>query len=161
VEESYDDPTMVGSKRARGVSSLALGSEFIFGLGCDSRIHTYPIYLSTPFPRNEHHFKSACGMNTNSFYSRLSSSSDGRFGAVGSIDGSVFLFDLASQRPQSKCSVRLHGHDKEIGGLDWGNECLVTCSDDRTIRIWRYNEEVYKSCLEDPLGHGWHWKWSQ
>jgi hypothetical protein len=37
VEESHDDPTLVGSKRARGISSLALGSDFIFGLGCDSR----------------------------------------------------------------------------------------------------------------------------
>jgi hypothetical protein len=37
VEESLDDPTVMGSKRARGISSLILGEKLIYGLGCDSR----------------------------------------------------------------------------------------------------------------------------
>jgi denticleless len=191
VEESASDPTLFESKRARGISSLALGTEFIFGLGCDSRyvflclqnddltvsrVHTYPVHLPDPFIRDARHFRSDHAMTTNTFYARLACSPCGGFGAVGAADGSIFLFDLASKRRDSQTAIRLSGHVKEIGGIDWGRHCvsrihidlsllitflqIASCSDDRTIRVWRHNEDVYQSCVVDPGKNAWHWLWS-
>jgi len=139
---------------------LVLGTEFIFGLGCDSRVHTYPVHLSDPFPRDGRHFRSDRAMNTSTFYARLACSPCGTFGAVGATDGSIFLFDLTNQRHDSQAAIRLSGHAKEIGGIDWGWHCIASCSDDRTIRVWRHNEETYQSCLLDPAQNSWHWLWS-
>ena len=82
------------------------------------------MHLSAPFPRNSQHARWDDAMTAGTFYARLACSPCGQFGAVGSGEGSIFLFDLASQRQESRTAIRLQGHRKEIGGIDWGHHCV-------------------------------------
>ncbi|BFZ63167.1 WD repeat-containing protein 6 [Saitoella coloradoensis] len=65
----------------------------------------------------------------------------------------------------SECPIekRLNGHDGVIFGLDftWDGRLLVSCSDDRSVRVW---DTESGECLATGWGHGariWDVMWTQ
>lgn len=160
-----DPTTLHGSRRSRGIVSLASGSGptagIIFALGADSRIHTYTLpSLTTQTTSYTHE-----NMQTNSFYVGLAMSPCGRWLASGSTGtkGSNFLFDVSNAaRPCSPSpnGVELRGQLGEVGALDWADNAVATCADDGTVRVWRPHAQTYKSCIEQPEEKKWDWCWS-
>lgn len=57
-------------------------------------------------------------------------------------------------------AVELRGQKGEVGALDWADGMLATGADDGTVRVWRPDVEVYRSCIEDPEEKKWDWSWS-
>jgi len=151
---SFDPTTVEGSRRARGLASIVSGTGptygLLFGLGVDSRVHTYA--ASTLLPLSPKGTFKHPNMNTNSFWVRLAISPDGRSIVSGSsVTGkgaSAFLFDV-SQTVMATPSilsdtagVELHGQKGEVGGVDWAQDMLATCTDDGTVRVWRFDPET-------------------
>ncbi|KAG7097172.1 hypothetical protein E1B28_004547 [Marasmius oreades] len=161
-----DPTTLHNSRRARGILSLAAGtgptSDLIFALGADSRIHTYTSSTLEPLRINYTH----PSLRTNSsFYLGISVSPCGRSLASGStgIQGSAFLFDISNAArtfPRAEPGVKLSAQIGEIGPVDWADGMLATCADESTVRIWRPDIEVYRSCLENPTEKKWDWSWA-
>ncbi|KAF9008739.1 WD40-repeat-containing domain protein [Cyathus striatus] len=161
------DPTVLhGSKRSRGLISVAVGTGptagLIFALGVDSRIHTFTLPSLDALPIGYTH----PGMQTNSFYVGLAVSPCGRWlgsGGTGT-KGSNFLFDISNAASpqlwgQEQEGIELRGQRGEVGALDWAENALATCADDGTVRVWRPDVEVYRSCQEDPEEKIWDWSW--
>ncbi|KZS97548.1 WD40 repeat-like protein [Sistotremastrum niveocremeum HHB9708] len=162
IEESDRDATIVGGgKRARGLSSMALGEGVVWALGIDSKIHTYPTYLAAPFPHDEATTFSHPDMCTSSFYPRIAGSPCGNWLASGSSDGNLYLFDVGSRQSPTPAGIKLQGHTGEICGLDWASGSLATCSDDRTVRVWRPDAEIIERCRSNPVDEAWNWTWAK
>ena len=99
---------------------------------------------------------------------RLALSPDGRSlvsGSSGTDKGSsAFLFDVsqtASAVPgiwPDTGGVELPGQKGEVGGVDWAQDMLATCSDDGIVRVWRFNPEVRQQCDTDAEAR-WTWTW--
>ena len=164
---SIDPTTLHGSRRPRGIIRLAAGTGpnagLLFALGADSRIHTYSLPSLEPQKTSFFHEN----MQTNSFYVGLALSPCGRWLASGGTGtrGSTFLFDVTNAaRPWSAAverdGVELRGQHGEIGGIDWAGEMLASCADDGTVRVWRPDIEIYRSCEERPEESRWDWSWS-
>lgn len=165
---------MNASRRRRGITSLVNGSgptaDLIFGLGADSRVHTYSLpYLAAQSSSGYTHEH----MQTNLFYVRIAASPCGRWLASGSTgvgaNGNIFLYDVSDAgHPSMKgrghrtvsTAVELKGQVGEVGALDWAEGMLATCADDGSIRVWRPDLETYKSCVEQPEDKKWEWSWS-
>jgi denticleless len=165
------DPTIVeGARRARGLTSLVAGTGpthgLLFGLGVDSRVHTYA--ASTLLPLSQKGTFKHPKMNTNSFWVRLALSPDGRSLVSGSsatdTGASAFLFDashIAAAAPPilpDLAGVQLTGQKGEVGGVDWAQDMLATCSDDGTVRVWRFDPEIRQQCDVDDDAR-WTWTW--
>ena len=165
------DPTITeGARRARGLTSVVAGtgptSGLLFGLGVDSRVHTYA--ASTLLPLSQKGTLKHPNMHTNSFWVRLALSPDGRSllsGSSGTNKGaSAFLFDVsqtalaASSILPDFAGVELPGQKGEVGGVDWAQDMLATCSDDGTVRVWRFNPRVRQHCDLEPDAR-WSWTW--
>ena len=98
---AFDPTTAEGGRRARGLASIVSGTGpsygLLFGLGVDSRVHTYA--ASTLLPLSPKGTFKHPNMNTNSFWVRLAISPDGRSIVSGSsVTGkgaSAFLFDVS------------------------------------------------------------------
>jgi denticleless len=156
------DPTILhGSRRPRGIIALAGGTGptagIVFGLGADSRIHTYAqSSLSARTTGYTHD-----NLQGNSFYVGLALSPCGRWLASGGTgaQGSNFLFDV-SDAGQSQRGVELRGQLGEVGALDWSEDSLTTCADDGTVRVWRPDIETYRACTEQPEEKRWDWSWA-
>ena len=156
---AFDPTTFEGGRRARGLASIVSGtgptSGLLFGLGVDSRVHTYA--ASTLLPLSPHGTFKHPNMNTNSFWVRLAIAPDGRSIVSGSSavigkGASAFLFDV-SQTAMAAPSilpditgVELHGQRGEVGGVDWAQDMLATCTDDGTVRVWRFDPETRQRC---------------
>ncbi|KAG7449441.1 WD40 repeat-like protein [Guyanagaster necrorhizus] len=162
---STEDPTIFhGSRRPRGIISLAEGSGptagLLFGLGADSRVHTYTRSSLLPMSNSYAHER----MQTNSFYITLAMSPCGRWLSSGSTGrGSAFLYDVHSAwQPfaMEEKGVELQGQQGDIGGVAWCSDGLVTGADDGTVRVWRPDVDAYHHCLEHPDEKRWHWSWS-
>ncbi|KAK0461946.1 WD40-repeat-containing domain protein, partial [Desarmillaria tabescens] len=162
---SSEDPTSFhGSRRPRGIISLAEGSGptagLLFGLGTDSRVHTYTRSSLLPMSSSYAHER----MQTNSFYIGLGMSPCGRWLSTGSTGrGSAFLYDVHNAwRPfaAEERGVELQGQQGDVGGVAWCSEGLATCADDGTVRVWRPDVDAYHRCLERPEEEKWHWCWS-
>lgn len=162
---SIDPTTLHGSRRPRGIISLASGSGpcagLLFALGADSRIHTYDLpslaARSTVYAHDN--------LQVNSFYVSLSVSPCGRWLASGASGkkGSTFLFDVenasrAGAAPQQ--GLELKAQTGEVGAIDWARDMLGTCIDDGTVRVWRPDLETFSSCIENPEEQKWDWTWS-
>jgi len=179
IDESALDPTMLhNSRRARGISSLALGTgpseSLLFGLGNDSKIHTYNTCGASGIPLNidqghgAHNTYTHPRMTTNSFYVKLSVSPCGRWLASGGSNGSAYVFDVAAQSrpsnsdlgPVAAQGMELKGQMGEVGAIDWAEGQLATCADDGTVRIWRPDVEIQRSCVRDPEEARWNWSWA-
>ncbi|OSX60335.1 hypothetical protein POSPLADRAFT_1047794 [Postia placenta MAD-698-R-SB12] len=178
------DPTTVqGTRRARGITSLAPGhgptAGLLFALGNDSRIHTYSLPsleplsgYATPPATEDPWAYSHVNMQTNSFYVHLALSPCGRWLANGNAtDGRIYLFDVGSTASvgravefgydaQNMQAVELRGQAGETGALDWAHDMLATCADDTTVRIWRPDIDVYNRCMADSERMGWDWSWA-
>lgn len=161
-----DPTTLHGSRRSRGIISLASGSGpsagLLFALGADSRIHTYDLPSLAARSTVYTHDK----LQANFFYVGLSVSPCGRWLASGGSGkkGSAFLFDVenasrADSVPQH--GLELQGHQTcEVSAVDWARNMLVTCIDDGTVRVWRPDLETYLDCIENPDERQWDWTWS-
>jgi denticleless len=165
------DPTIVeGARRARGLTSVVAGTGptcgLLFGLGVDSRVHTYA--TSTLLPLSQKGTFKHPNMHTNSFWVRLALSPDGRSllsGSSGTDKGvSAFLFDVsqtalaASPILPDSAGVELPGQKGEVGGVDWAQDMLATCSDDGTVRVWRFDPGIRQQCDSEPDAR-WNWTW--
>ncbi|KAF6762574.1 cell division cycle protein cdt2 [Ephemerocybe angulata] len=166
LSSPIDPTTLQGSRRARGILSLAAGSGptagLIFGLGADSNIHCYSLPSLEPQTSRQY---SHPNLKASSFYVTLSVSTCGRWLASGgtSTDGRAFLFDVEASRSSgnspSPTAVQLSSQRGEIGAVDWAQDALATCADDGTVRIWRPDVEVYRGCVEMPEKKRWDWAW--
>ncbi|KAF8076125.1 WD40 repeat-like protein [Lyophyllum atratum] len=164
-----DPTTLHGSHRSRGIIRLAAGTGatagLIFGLGADSRIHTYSLpsleAMQTVYVHEN--------MQTNSFYVGMSLSP---------------VWSLACHwqrwkwdRQTRKCvpfrcrdaarpwlptqdGVQLRGQQGEVGAVDWADDVLASCADDGTVRVWRPDIENYRMCVERPEASRWDWSWA-
>ncbi|KAJ3562649.1 hypothetical protein NP233_g9441 [Leucocoprinus birnbaumii] len=163
-----DPTTLHGSKRSRGITSLVQGtgptSGLIFGLGYDSRIHTYslPTLEAQPTGFSEE------TMQTTSFYVGLALSPCGNWLACGasSPKSSSFLFEVTGAgkvdgKPHIQRAVELRGQRGEMGAVDWADGSLATCADDGTVRVWRPDIEAYRHCTKNPADAQWDWYWSR
>ncbi|PVG04198.1 WD40 repeat-like protein [Serendipita vermifera] len=163
---TIEDPTTIftGAKRPRGITSLALGlnDSIIYGLGSDASIYSYLTNSLQAWPM----FCSPSGPSTDtsssaSFFSKLSLSPCGRWLASGGRGGRTRLYDVSNKDCfVQRAPVTLYGQAQEVTGLNWGNNgVLATCSDDKTVRIWRPNREQALRCRQDSDA-SWHWKWA-
>ncbi|KAF5364003.1 hypothetical protein D9756_000821 [Leucocoprinus leucothites] len=165
---TLDPTTLNGSKRPRGITSLVQGfgptSGLVFGLGHDSKIHTYSLPTLTAQP--------ACfsedSMQTSSFYVGLSLSPCGNWLACGASNprSSSFLFEVSGAgkvgaNVQAQRAVELRGQNGEMGAVDWADNCLATCADDGTVRVWRPDVEAHRQCMDNPDEARWDWCWSR
>lgn len=163
------DPTTTnGSKRPRGIISLVQGSGptsgLVFGLGHDSKIHTYSLPALTAQPTG----LSEETMHTSSFYVGLALSPCGSWLACGANNprSSNFLFEVSGTgrlgtSNHGQRAVQLHGQGGEMGAVDWADGCLATCADDGTVRVWRPDIEAYRQCMENLDEAQWDWCWSK
>lgn len=160
------DPTVLrGSRRPRGIISLASGTGpsagLVFAIGADSQIHTYDLPTLTPLRTTLQHEK----LQTNSFYVGLSVSPCGRWLACGGsgTQGNSFMFDVENAcRPfiSPVCEgIELTGRIGEVGAVDWAQNMLATCTDDGTIRIWRPDVTRHRWCRSKPE-ESWNWSWA-
>lgn len=83
--------------------------------------------------------------------------------AFGTVFDGVEIFELDTERGRLVKRIRLRGHEGSIFGLcaHASNHCLVSCSDDRTVRLWRIpsieepSEQPIDLCAEKIMvGHG-------
>jgi len=74
-----------------------------------------------------------------------------RFLASGSRDRSICIFDME----MVKCVCVLTGHDNWVRGLQWhpAGKFLVTCADDKTLRIWDLVRRREKSAARIKQAH--------
>ncbi|KAI0676942.1 WD40-repeat-containing domain protein [Trametes maxima] len=182
---SADPTTYGGSRRGRGITTLALGggptAAVVFALGIDSRVHSYHLPSLTALsghtlsttnaaaanPDDPHAFSDS-RMKTNSFYVRMATSPCGRWLATGGVaQGRVYLYDVsaaaradAAGRVGRGAAVELRGQTGEVGAVDWAENMLATCADDGTVRVWRPDVDVISRCRSDPEEMRWHWTWS-
>ncbi|KAI0320261.1 WD40-repeat-containing domain protein [Amylostereum chailletii] len=168
IKGAHDDASQTPARGRGKKTKLGSGltSGLLFGLGIDSRIHTYATPTLNPLPADTNCFTHP-DMMTNSFYSRLSVSPDGRWLASGStkttVGGSAFAFDVAhagrvNPGPVSTQGVRLTAHSGEVCAVDWANDSLATCADDGSVRIWRNDPEVRWRCEAD-CNQASDWAW--
>ncbi|TFK86484.1 WD40 repeat-like protein [Polyporus arcularius HHB13444] len=180
---SCDPTTYGGTRRARGITTLAAGSGptagLLYALGQDSRVHTYttpsldPLSGIPPTELGMHdpHAHTHPSMQSNSFYVRLAGSPCGRWLAAGNaVDGRAYLFDVANAASAARAkdvgrfgwesAVELRGQTGEVGAMDWAEGMLATCADDGTVRVWRPDVEVARLCVDDPEEMKWGWSWA-
>ncbi|KAH9978023.1 WD40-repeat-containing domain protein [Lactifluus volemus] len=147
VTMSAFDPTIVeGARRARGLTSVVAGTGATCGL------------LFGLAPKYAHQL----------FLGTLALSPDGRSllsGSSGTDKGaSAFLFDVsqtalaASPILPDSAGVELPGQKGEVGGVDWAQDMLATCSDDGTVRVWRFDPGIRQQCDSEPDAR-WNWTW--
>lgn len=160
-----DPTTLHGSRRPRGIIGLAAGTGptagLIFALGADSRIHNYTLPSLEAQQRRYLHEN----MQTNSFYVGMALSPCGRWLASGGTgtQGSTFLFDVNNAARPSSISekgVEIRGQHGEVGAIDWADGMLASSADDGTVRVWRPNVEIYRTCIEQPDESRWDWSWA-
>ncbi|KAI0370197.1 WD40 repeat-like protein [Pilatotrama ljubarskyi] len=187
---SSDPTTYNGSRRGRGITTLALGSgptaALVFALGIDSRVHTYTLPSLVPLSGHITSIFSQAGlhsslgapddpraywdprMKTNSFYIRTATSPCGRWLATGGAGGGrAYLYDISGAgradaigRAGWGDGVELCGQTGEVGAVDWADGMLATCADDGTVRVWRPDVEVARQCRDNPSEMKWNWAWS-
>jgi len=163
-----DPTTFNGSKRPRGIIGLVQGSGptsgLVFGLGHDSRIHTY----SLPTLTAQQTGLAEETMHTSSFYVGLALSPCGSWLACGANNprSSSFLFEVSrtgrlGAGVNVQRAVQLQGQSGEMGAVDWADGCLATCADDGTVQVWRPDIEAYQQCIKNPSEAQWDWCWSR
>ena len=173
---SFDPTTVDGSRRPRGIASLVAGAGpsagLLFGLGTDSRIHTYMASALLALPSTEMTSFAHPSMQTNSFYVRLALSPNGRWLLSGSASrtGSAFLFDVScagrthpivsGSRSIPSQGVEIKGQTGEVGAVDWAEGMFATCADDGTVRIWRDDRDIARMCEANADNAKWDWAWA-
>ncbi|GBE79403.1 hypothetical protein SCP_0206010 [Sparassis crispa] len=179
---STDPTTYRGTRRMRGITSITVGhglsAGLLFGLGTDSRVHTYQLPSLEPLsgyaPEGDDSWAyTHVNMQTNSFYIRGAMSPCGRWLASGgTANGRAFLFEVGTTASAGRAmlggyahtrvpiAVELHGHMGEVGALDWAQDMLATCADDATVRVWRPDVDVRQRCAEDGEAMRWQWSWA-
>jgi len=74
-----------------------------------------------------------------------------RFLASGSRDRSILIYDME----EVKCIMVLKGHDNWVRSLQWhpAGKYLLTCADDKTIRVWDLKRRREKSSARKEKAH--------
>lgn len=160
-------------KRARGICSMALDptGSAIYAVAADSRIHRYSaLTLAPPTPLSSAMVEPLTDprFRVSSFYIRTSISPCGRWLASGSSGGQVFLWSLDSASPCNKASAVLdakwngEGDVNESGAVDWASDgMLASCSDDRTVRVWRSDLDRAMTCRDEDATARADWAWAE
>ncbi|KAG8830338.1 hypothetical protein FRC17_005024 [Serendipita sp. 399] len=187
MEETPVDPTVAytKSRRPRGITSIALGSNdsLIYGLGVDGMVYPYltstlyahPSAFHSTGPRKfteESESQSSTSSppiesqtqprQSLSFECKLSTSPCGRWLATGGTCGNAYLYDISSMADLvvDRKPVTLKGHARNVNAINWASsEMLVTCSGDHTVRVWRSDAEQARRCREESDAE-WHWRWA-
>jgi len=55
----------------------------------------------------------------------------------GSADRTIRVWDIWDRDLQQRCMQTLVGHEGSVLKLVFGRDCLISCSTDKTIRVWR------------------------
>lgn len=169
---SSNNAVNTSPKRARGICSMTLDptGSTIYAAAADSRIHRYsaltlapptPLSSSMAEPLTDPRFR------VSSFYIRTSISPCGQWLASGSSGGQVFLWSLDSASPCDRASAVLdakwNGEDvKESAAVDWACDgMLASCSDDRTVRVWRSDLGRAMKCRDEEAPARADWAWAE
>lgn len=93
-------------------------------------VYTYdPNNLSSPAPLvTFRHPEASYG----SFYIRLAVSPCSRYLATGSSDGGIYTWDVEGN---GRDGVKLLGHEKEVGCVDWGHNVVRSLFLANTVRV--------------------------
>ncbi|KAJ7638550.1 WD40 repeat-like protein [Roridomyces roridus] len=157
VSKKGKSPVCLLSSPVDPYPSLVMGSGpttgLIFGLGSDSRIHTYArdslLVCGNSFTHER--------LQTN-FYVKLAASPCGRWLATGGTGHcGAFAFDVSNATRGSGVGtgVELKGYSGDVGGIDWAsNGLLSTCCDDGTVRTWRPDAAQNRAAGEEEQ---WNW----
>ncbi|KAJ3176921.1 hypothetical protein HK101_010336 [Irineochytrium annulatum] len=138
------------SLRDYGFSSLTLNNcgSRIYATCADSSVHEYnTLNLSQPTRT-----LSSSTLRISSFYVRACISPDDRFLACGSTDYGVHVWDLHGP---SEVPVILNAHGGEVTGTSWSKTLvdgigeLASCSDDLTVRVWRWRPNFEEEVEDD------------
>lgn len=125
-----DDPTISSeSKRPRGITSIALGTNdsLVYGLGTDGTIRSY--LTSTLQSRSQlqvalPQFNSSSSLP---FYCKLAASPCGRWLASGGTDGKAYLYDVSNgTAAYNQKPVVLKGQTQDVTGLSWATSAIVS-----------------------------------
>jgi transducin (beta)-like 1 len=83
---------------------------------------------------------------------------DSEIFASGSGDGMIYVFRLG----QSKAIMKLPGHTMDVNKIGWdgSRKLLASCSDDRTVRIWRPFERSVAIVLQGHAREVYTVKWA-
>ncbi|KAI8849026.1 WD40-repeat-containing domain protein [Chytridium lagenaria] len=133
--------------RPHGLSSLTLcptGTR-LFASCMDHSVHQYSTRnLGVP----DAVFSSA-NLRICSFYVRTTVSPDGGFVACGSTDSGLHVWEV--ERPELPPLV-MGAHQGEVTALSWSKtdfDELASCSDDLTVRVWKYRPQFDEEVEED------------
>ncbi|KAK4056692.1 hypothetical protein OIO90_002244 [Microbotryomycetes sp. JL221] len=157
VDTNEDWAANTDEVRPHGVASMALAPDGrrIYILCKDSKIHAFdPTNLTQTEPVTTFSDSRAF---FDTFYVRVAVSPCSRYIVSGSSNGNMFMWD--AQGPGTD-AVRIQGHEKEVSGLSWAKDRIVSCSDDHLIRVWQFNPQVARarrSSLSAPENR---WRWS-
>ncbi|KRX10692.1 WD40-repeat-containing domain [Pseudocohnilembus persalinus] len=85
----------------------------------------------------------------------LSFSPNGQLLASGSFDSQIGIYKLNQQSQKFEFVQKLEGHEYEIKYVGWSydSQFLISCSRDKTIWIWDYDEDLDFSCYAVLDGH--------
>ncbi|KAG8905783.1 hypothetical protein FRB99_008262 [Tulasnella sp. 403] len=161
--------SLVSPKRARGICSMALdpSGSTIYAVAADSRIHQYSALTlqpptshvknltpHLPEPLSDPHLK------VSSFYVRVAVSPCGQWLACGSSGGQVLVWSLGADFGSRTVILNPGGDNagRETGAVDWASDgVLSSCSDDRTVRVWRPDVVTARSSRADVNGMATDW----
>ncbi|KAG8979271.1 hypothetical protein FRB90_008148, partial [Tulasnella sp. 427] len=170
---STDNGVNTSPKRARGICSMALDptGSTIYAVAADSRIHRYSaLTLAPPTPLSSSTAEPFTDprLRVSSFYVRTSVSPCGQWLASGSSGGQVFLWSLdgasSCDRASAVLDAKWNGEAdvKESAAVDWACDgTLASCSDDRTVRVWRSDLDRAMRCRDDEATARADWAWAE
>ncbi|KAJ1931172.1 hypothetical protein FBU59_006807, partial [Linderina macrospora] len=142
------------SKSPRGASSLTLDPDGtrLYSASKDSSVYVHNT-LAPGIPITQ---LAAPEFICDSFNINTSISPCGQYLAAGSANGSVVIWELDRYGfNSSKRRVVLQGHSKEAGCVAWypflDRTQLVTCGDDKMMRVWDIDAELAEMGRNDPV----------
>ncbi|EGG04076.1 uncharacterized protein MELLADRAFT_89586 [Melampsora larici-populina 98AG31] len=148
IEESYDFSLLNlksnSIKRAHGISSLISSNDGarLYSLSTDSIIRTHDTLNLSRDTNSSLPSYSNLDLIGRSLYLKLTISSDDQSLACGSSNGKVLIWNLNRHQEddQDEDGVQVlddHAHLKEICGIDFWKDGLVSCADDGMIKVWK------------------------
>ncbi len=119
----------------KSVTGLALHQNVLISVGRDARIKFWNLEndfgLEHQIPAHNYAINDIC------------ISPDKKYFATCSIDKTIKIWSLDSRKLLKVVDKQRHaGHGTSVNKIFWkSNDCLVSCSDDRTISVWKIKEQ--------------------